>query len=268
MCQEPAVARLRPALGTLVAIEARSHDVESAERALEAGFEAIRGIDARLHPSQAGSDLARLNGARAGTQIPVHASTVAILELSRLLCIASGGRFEPALPGHGSILGWMPVGGHAIVVRRRAHVDLGGIGKGFAVDLAVAAMRRSGAHSGLVNAGGDQRVFGQQRWTAWMRGAYGTARKLVLHDCALAASDPGARNRPPEHRGYYAGRGAASRLVRQPRGERCAVLAPCAALADGLTKVVMNATPAHAAAILSGFRAYTIARGEAIVVST
>ena len=39
-------------------------------------------------------------------------------------------------------------------------IDLGGIGKGYAVDRAVDSMRCVGASAGIVNAGGDLRVFG------------------------------------------------------------------------------------------------------------
>jgi thiamine biosynthesis lipoprotein len=44
--------------------------------------------------------------------------------------------------------------------RQRVIVDLGGIAKGFAVDRAVEALRWAGVPSGVVNAGGDVRVFG------------------------------------------------------------------------------------------------------------
>ena len=47
-------------------------------------------------------------------------------------------------------------------LERPACLDLGGIAKGYAVDLAIAAMRHAGAADGLVNAGGDLRVFGDQ----------------------------------------------------------------------------------------------------------
>ena len=41
-----------------------------------------------------------------------------------------------------------------------AGVDLGGIGKGYAVDVAVEALRSRGVGRAIVNAGGDLRVFG------------------------------------------------------------------------------------------------------------
>ena len=79
MCQDYSVARLRPALGTLVSIEAWAPGEALAERAVAAGFEAIRAVENRLHPTRPGSDLARLNHAEPGRRLPVHPSTVTIL---------------------------------------------------------------------------------------------------------------------------------------------------------------------------------------------
>jgi thiamine biosynthesis lipoprotein len=47
--------------------------------------------------------------------------------------------------------------------RRPVTIDLGGIAKGFAVDRAVDALEHHGVTTGIVNAGGDLRVFGP-RW--------------------------------------------------------------------------------------------------------
>lgn len=249
MCQEHAVARLRPALGTLVAIEARARDTDSAIQAVAAGFEAIRGIEARLHPARPGSDLARLNRASAGQRLPVHASTVAMLELCRQLHVLSGGCFEPALPGRGSVMHWLPTGHRAVLVQRRAWVDLGGIAKGYAVDLAVAALRRTGATAGLVNAGGDLRAFGSGGWPVLLRIGATAPQAMELRNCALAASDPAFANRPGEHHGYYPGvRGSRGGRHRSPGA--VAVIAPAAALADALTKIVMFVAPARSARIL------------------
>jgi len=250
MCQEHTVARLRPALGTLVSVEARASCDALAERAVASGYEAIRAAERRFHPTKPGGELARLNRAEPGRRLPVHPSTVSVLRLCRELHRQSSGRFEPALPGLGSIMHWLPAPG-AVIVQRRACIDLGGIAKGYAVDLAVEAMRRAGAISGLVNAGGDLRVFGARAWPIWLRSGPGAARELLLQDCALAASDPAAPDSPPEHRGYYAGRkhGAGRRVA------AVAVLAPNAAVADALTKVLMQAAPARAAAILAHYHA-------------
>ena len=251
MCQEHTVARLRPALGTLVSIEATAPSEALAERAVAAGFGAIRAVESRLHPTRPGSDLARLNHAGPGGRLPVHPSTATILRLCRELHRDSCGCFDPALPGRGSVMHWLPAGLGAVIVKRRACVDLGGIAKGYAVDLAVEAMRRAGAINGLVNAGGDLRVFGARAWPIWLRSSSDAASELLLRDCALAASDPAALDRPPEHRGYYAGRkhGASRQFP------AVTVLAPSAAVADALTKVLMQAAPARAAAMLALYHA-------------
>ena len=243
-------------MGTLVAIEARAGSALLAEQAVEAGFSAIHNAEALLHPSRPGSDLARLNAAAPGHRLPVRALTVAVLRLSRELCVLSGGWFEPALPGGGSVLHWLPAGPRAIVLKRRARIDLGGIAKGYAVDLAVAALRRAGASSGLVNAGGDLRVFGDEHWPVVLRVGTTAGQAMALHETALAASEPANASLPREHRGYYAGRSGALRAP--PRG--AAVLAPTAALADALTKIVMYAAPAQSARILARCGARALGR--------
>jgi thiamine biosynthesis lipoprotein len=251
MCQELAVARLRRALGTLVAVEARASEIETAERAVNAAYAAINYVEWLLHPTRRGSELALLNRSAPGARRRVHPWTTDVLGLSRELCARSGGIFEPALPGHGSIMNWELAGRRGVYVRRRAHVDLGGIAKGFAVDQAVAAMRRAGAHAGLVNAGGDLRVYGAVHWLVSIRDQRGAFRNLWLRDLALAASADGGDSVPGEHCGYYR-RGEAAR--RAPPGS-ATVIAPRAALADALTKVQMFAAPARSAALLARYRA-------------
>src|SRR5258706_12072405 len=108
MCQEQAVARLRPALGTLVAVEARSSQSETAERAVSAAFAAIAYVEWLLHPTRRDSELALLNRLAPGARRLLHPWTIALLRLCRELCVHSGGIFEPALPGQGSIMNWEP----------------------------------------------------------------------------------------------------------------------------------------------------------------
>jgi len=253
MCQEHRVSRLRPALGSFAGIEARASTRRQAEHALEAGYAALARAETLLHPVRAGSDLARLNAAPAGRRVAVHPWTAALLRLSRELCLLSAGRFEPALPSCGTVLQWMPVGPRTLYVRRATQVDLGGVAKGFAVDRAIAAMRRAGATAGLVNAGGDLRVFGPEAWPLWIRLGGREPQPLLLQDAALAGSDPGSVHLPAEHRGYYAPR-ASSRT----RPHAAAVMAPSATLADALTKVLVHAASGRDVALLARYRAREI----------
>ena len=79
----------------------------------------------------------------------------------------------------------------AIRFRRRLTIDLGGIAKGFAVDCAVAALKRAGVQAGIVNAGGDLRAFGLGEETVRIRHPLDPCRAagiVTLANRALATS--------------------------------------------------------------------------------
>jgi len=108
-------------------------------------------------------------------------------------------------------------------------LDFGGIAKGYAVDLAVARLRRAGVHTGAVNAGGDLRVFGTLEETVHVRSPFDASTLwpvAALKDSACATSASGA----------VARRGADAADGPEPRS--VTVLAPTACAADALTKIV------------------------------
>ncbi|MHC4789125.1 MAG: FAD:protein FMN transferase [Planctomycetota bacterium] len=78
-------------------------------------------------------------------------------------------------------------------------VDLGGIAKGYAIDLAAEALRQAGARAGIVDIGGDLRLFGLPepggRWRISVRRPPGVERDWVLAvgPCAVATSGEYAR---------------------------------------------------------------------------
>lgn len=49
-------------------------------------------------------------------------------------------------------------------IKKRMEIDLGGIAKGYAVDCAVEVLKKNGIKTGMVNAGGDIRCFGNKTW--------------------------------------------------------------------------------------------------------
>lgn len=231
---EARVARVRPALGTYVALEAVAGREARALGAIEAAWSAVRLVEALMHPSRPGSDVAAINAAPVDEPVAVHAWTREVLVLARVIGALSEGLFDPCLPGSAGRICDLDVKrpGHAI---RRADLclDLGGIAKGFAVDKAVDAMRAAGCTSGIVNAGGDLRVFGAAR-NIPVRIAGSISCEVVIENAALAVSDPASSDRPPEHCGYYTRAG-----VRSDRKRPAVVKAPTAAVADALTKCVL-----------------------------
>ena len=246
--------RARVALGTLIAIEATASGEAQARGAIESAFQAIAAVDERMHPSRAHSDVARINGARTGAFVPLHVSTWSVLRLAQRVHAASGGTFDPCLPTRAGALTDLELStenGEGCWARchRPLWLDLGGIAKGYAVDVAIGALASSGCLTGLVNAGGDLRVFGARSERILLRRPEGVCERLVLEDSALAVSHREAPRCPREHRGYYrrTGDGALRPYA--------AVLAPEAAVADALTKCVLLGTQAQAARALQAMGA-------------
>ena len=244
-------SRMRPGMGTFIAVEAEAETAELRQAGIAAAFAAIRTAEGLWHP-RTGSDLAAINGAAAGAPVAVHAWTWRLLALAKRLHALSRGAFDPCVrPPHGALsrLELSPADrSPSVVPHAPLTLDLGGIGKGFAVDRAIDALRAAGCHGGLVNAGGDLAVFGARAHHILCRDGRGAATGTVwLRDGAVATSDVDAPH-PPEHRGHYGIRGE------RIESGRVTIVAPAAAVADGLTKCCLSDAP-HLDALLRHFQA-------------
>ena len=210
------------------------------------------------------SDLARIARDAHRWPVRVDPATYAVLTLALDLWRETGGAFDvtvaPALAREGLLPSdaFSPraacgrtaalelLDDDRVRASESVAIDLGGIAKGYAVDRAVDALRTSGASSGIVNAGGDLRVFGMNVWFP-VRVRHPASPNLVLSpfdvsDFAVATSAD-----------YFA---AAPALVdpgtrrARPFASSVTVAAPSCALADALTKIVAL-RPAAAPSILA-----------------
>jgi len=239
--------RARPLLGTLVEVRAQGASATAFDVAADAAFDAVAQVHALMSFHEAGSDLRRIARARAGERLVVHPHTAAVLRSAQRWARASGGAFDAGCAPRAVEQGWLPapadgappgalpfedaleLAGHSVHVHAPVWLDFGGIAKGYAVDLAVARLRRAGVHTGAVNAGGDLRVFGTLEETVHVRSPFDASTLwpvAALKDSACATSASGAVAR----RGADAADGPAPRSV--------TVLAPTACAADALTKIV------------------------------
>jgi thiamine biosynthesis lipoprotein len=274
------VKRLRVSLGTLVAIEATDSIGAATEAAIERAFEAIERVNRLMHPTAQGSDLARINHAPLNVPTRVHVSIGRLLNLSRRINTITDGVFDPCTPAQSGRLRDIEVSVDETQVICHAPValDFGGFAKGYAVDCAVEALIAERCTAGLVNAGGDLRVFGRRSEPVFVRGTGGELIKIDLTDAALAVSDATAQQRPPEHQGYYVrNRDDVSRMGRHGRASQgavspalasietmpsteytttyAAVIATTAAVADALAKCVLLCPPPVASRALEAFGA-------------
>lgn len=245
------LSRLRVALGTFVAVEAEAADEPAAERGIAGAFEAVACIEALMHPHRPGSDLLSLSESPPGTVLSIDARTWELLELCRELHRVSEGTFDPCLdlaPGRMTEIELLD--GGRVRTHAPVRLDLGGIAKGYAVDCAIKALRAAGCEGGLVNAGGDLALFGGGGRMLYCGAPHGPGTAVYLRDAALATSDTNSPSRPTQHRGYYDG----SSRQRAISG-RVSVIAPRAAVADGLTKCLLAADGVPTQPLLEAFGA-------------
>lgn len=252
--------RLRPWLGTYVAVEACLDDAAAAPPAIEDAYAEIAAIHAALSFHAADSELSRLNREAHRQPTPVGPHTWSVLTAAVQLAAASDGVFDPTvapqLVHHGALprphgpdadahASWRDVellDDHRVRFHRPLWIDLGGIAKGYAVDCAIDTLLRQGARHAVVNAGGDLRVAGPQAHglPLTLRDPADPARHIplgTLGSGAVATSGEFLLGRPP-------GGEALSPLVDPRHGPRHArpgsvtVIADQCMLADGLTKIV------------------------------
>jgi thiamine biosynthesis lipoprotein len=177
----------RPAMGTVVSARAVAADEETARRAVEAAFGAIRDVERVASYRDPNSELSRMNRGAARAPVEVSPALFEIVSLAREVAAATDGYFDPTVgpvieaygikrgtprwPGDEELASIMEkVGYRGIILSREdrtvafAHpgmvVDLSGIAKGWAVDRAAAAMAAAGASAGIVEAGGEVACFG------------------------------------------------------------------------------------------------------------
>lgn len=253
--------RMRPLMGTYVEAGARG---AQAGPAIDAAFASLERAQALWSFQDPGSELSRLNRAP-GRAVPLSPPTLRLLRAARAMMRASAGRFDctvggalvnmGALPDHGAGAGaaMLERGSAADIeisagwarLARPVRITLDGIAKGYAVDLAVGAMRRAGARAGWINAGGDLRVYGDLVLPMQRRELDGSQRELGGLCRAAMASSRAGRPDPsfPAHIVAPPGHAAAIGIW--------TVVAASAWRADALTKVAAGAPAAQRAALVS-----------------
>ena len=266
--------RARPLLGTLVEIGAQGPD---APAAVEAAFTRVHEVHRLMSFHDADSDVSRINRAPAGQEVLVDPHTHRVLDFSRRVSAACRGIFDvtiaDVLVRHGFLptvpsqvtqaveANWADLevlDGSRVCWNRAGRIDLGGVAKGYAVDAAVEVLHAYGSTAGIVNAGGDLRIFGaSQPIHVRLPDSPGSLVALgQFNDCALATSGsyfsatgtPGFQHEPLVDR---------DRRICAAKRESATVVAPDCMTADALTKVVRLA-PRIAPELLDQFDASAI----------
>jgi thiamine biosynthesis lipoprotein len=241
-------------MATIFEVHADHPDARYAAQAAQAAFDLADHLERELSRFQPNSDVTRINHLGAGEATRVSAATLECLAIARHMYDLTGGAFDVSI---GTGLLSLDLDPHEHTVRAGeagVRVDLGGIGKGYAVDCMAELLEDWGLERALVH-GGFSSVLaleppaGADGWPLTFSDPADPQRVLAsvaVRQTALAASgvrkdghivDPGTGEPARGRRGAWT-------TVRRPTREADASganapRAAAAAVADALTTAFM-----------------------------
>ena len=182
--------RAKPLLGTLVEVACDAHDIDTdaALHASEQAFAAVARVQCLMSRHEISSELSDINRLAPGVWLDSSTATLEVLCFAQTLSEHTAGVFDvfstiPQAPVGGS---WrdleLDVPNQRLCKFAPLQADLGGIAKGYAVDIAVLALQSAGVVGGWANAGGDLRVFGTLTLPLQVRAPWNIADRLDCTD--------------------------------------------------------------------------------------
>jgi thiamine biosynthesis lipoprotein len=198
-CAERPVAHLversRVAMGSQLTLSAWTTDEARAVDTFEHVFREFDRLENLLSVWKDGSDVVRLNKAAGIAPVSVSRETLDVLDQAREASVWTGGKFDitfgaladiwkfdhdqdNTVPDRSAIEKRLPLvnfeevqtdraAGTAFIRKAGMRVHLGGIGKGYAVDRAVALLQQRGLTDFMIQSGGDLYVAGTNGGTPW-----------------------------------------------------------------------------------------------------
>ena len=278
------VERARVAMGSELRLTAWTADEPAALAAFDTVFAEFDRLEALLSIWRDGSDVQRLNAAAGLHPVPVSAETLEVLGAAREIGDQTEGRFDitfaaladlwkfdhdqdNSIPSPDAIRERLPLIDYrqvefdpaaktAFIARKGMRVHLGGIGKGYAIDRAVAALRQRGLRDFMVQAGGDMYVAGRRGDRMWRLGiqdprgpANSVFASVELSDATFSTSGDYERFFIKDGRRFH-------HIIDPDRGEPAAgsrsvtIVSDRAVVADGLSTGVFVLGPEKGMALI------------------
>jgi thiamine biosynthesis lipoprotein ApbE len=272
-------------MGTSMTIEVSGGDDSARRAAVDEAFAAMAEVDRLMSNYRDDSEVSAVNRGAAAAPIRVSEPLFSVLSAAETIARRSGGAFDitvgplmklwgfyqkqPHVPSRAELAAIRP-----LVDYRRMHldarartvrfdragmeIDLGGIAKGFAVELAAGVIRRRKL-SGFVDAGGNQYFIGTPAGhSTWRVGIEDPDRRgallgtLALREGAMATSG--------SYHNFFEVDGRKYGHILDPRtlapsetSLSVTVVSPDATMADALTKAVFLLGPSAGRALAESF---------------
>jgi thiamine biosynthesis lipoprotein len=174
-----------PLMDTLVAITVVSYSAGDAEKAIDHALSSIEAFGEHINFFSETSELSGLNRNAGIRRVRVSPDTLDVIEKAVFVSERSDGAYDPTIgpvmrlydfqekkkPPDDDIRKALPLVDYRDIIISRSDstvflrkkgmlLDLGGIAKGYAADLAVQSLKKDGISAGLVAIAGDIRTFG------------------------------------------------------------------------------------------------------------
>jgi thiamine biosynthesis lipoprotein len=263
-------------MGTRIAIELWAENRASGEAAIEAVLNEMRRVDAAMSTYKPTSELSIVNRRAATEPVKVGSELFDLLTTAMQYSRDTDGAFDVTYASVGYMYDYrnrkrpdqssidralsaidyrhVRLDSKARTVRFSqpgVRVDLGGIGKGHAVDRGIAALQSRGVTRALVTAGGDSRIIGDRFGAPWVVGIRHPDRKdeviarIPLEDAAISTSG--------DYERYFDDNGVRYHHIIDPHTGHSAskvrsatIIGPSATRTDGLSKTAFVLGPERA----------------------
>lgn len=272
-------------MGTSVQVEVYGGDDASRRTGIDEAFGAMAEVDRLMSNYREDSELSEVNRSAGAAAIRVSGPLLNVLQAAERVSAASGGAFDvtvgpairlwgihdhhPHLPTDRELAAVRPLVDYRNVIldvtsqsvrlaKPGVEIDLGGIAKGFAVEVAANTLRKRGL-SAFIDAGGNQFLLGlppgKSSWTAGIRSADGGSGLLgVVETAETSISTSGNYANFVEIAGRKVGHIIDPRTLQPSMASLSAtVISRDATLADALSKVAFVLGPSAGLAVVDSF---------------
>ncbi|MDR2214985.1 MAG: FAD:protein FMN transferase [Nevskiaceae bacterium] len=260
-------------MGTRTAVELWASERAAGEAAIDAVFNDMKRIDELMSTYKDTSEVSKVNREAAQHPVQVSAELLGLLETAQHYSEISQGAFDITYASVGYLFDYrnhkrpdqatidktLPAVDYRQLKLDRANrtvffakpgmrIDLGGIGKGYAVDRGIEILRKLGFAHALVNAGGDTRVLGDRMGAPWIVGIRHPDRenevvlRIPLEDAAFSTSG--------DYERYFDDGGVRYHHILNPKTGQSphdirsvTLISSTATRTDGLTKTVFILGP-------------------------
>jgi FAD:protein FMN transferase len=263
-------------MGTRIVVELWAGDAAAGKRAVDAVLAEMRRIDAAMSTYKPDSEVSQINARAARDPVEVSEELFELLQTALEFSRITEGAFDITYASVGFMydfqkhvkpseadieLALRAVNYRHVVLdadtrtvrfsQTGVRIDLGGIGKGYALDRGIAILRSMGIEHALVAAGGDSRIIGGRLGKPWIVGIRHPDDKdkiiatIPVVDAAMSTSGDYERFFDEDGRRYH--------HILDPRTGRSAskvrsasILASTATRSDGLSKTAFVLGPERA----------------------